>query len=697
MGNLNSLLDLNKTEQKKGISISKSKKKVKKDLFATMFNSEIKNEKVKNFKSSRKESLKLNENINFNKTPNLKSKNRKIESALKNGIGKKEEKEIKKINLNSLNFEKKEKNKTQSFESLNSDIQRFAFDFKNQEIKNNSIQVKQSDSKTEKEEKHFVENRKSKLEFTKKDLQPSAKEEKKERINLIENQFSKKEQFLVSEENKVHKQKVEDKEEPDFNRSETFQKSSQKTEDKKEFNFNKNEAYQKSSLDLKKYQNKEIKISHFSEQKNYTLIEKSLDPEKNQKAEYVKNEKQSKEKYSFEVSKEKNPEIPFSSKADFEQKLSKNDNQERIHNLQNQEHIQLTFSKTEKNKQTLQENRTVLSNLSKHTVKEKSINSLKSQNKKDIKNLIFTKNENKINSDFVNENKKVKKQINQNLKQIKNLEFVTLKNETIKQTQNFKPYENNQQISTSQNRFDSQEIGYNSVLKNLENDSSEKNQKLNLTNFEKQKIKKKLQSLKNFKADKFEGISLKDKKENLQKLKDLNDKDSNNTGFEFVEFNFNERFGRNEEPKKVSNFDTTKLFSENLTTNLHQNDNQSSDTEQGADSYLTENFENLQEKLEEGSKFKNSFNLNLKLNDLNIRANLRNQVLNLVINSNSYLFTNSALTNEIKTILMENGFKNFNLTIKEKGKKVFEENNQKNNFSEIKYKSFGRREINVRA
>ncbi len=68
---------------------------------------------------------------------------------------------------------------------------------------------------------------------------------------------------------------------------------------------------------------------------------------------------------------------------------------------------------------------------------------------------------------------------------------------------------------------------------------------------------------------------------------------------------------------------------------------------------------------------KNNYNLNLKMNNISLNINLRNQILNMVINlNNNLLSNNSDLNNEIKSILTESGFKNFNIVIRDKNKKA---------------------------
>ncbi len=684
MGNLNSLLNFNKAENKNNISIFKGKKKVKKDLFASLFSSEIKNTKVKNDK---KQNLKMSTNL-FSKH-NLKetSKNLKISKAkklLKKEINKNLETKIANI---TTTFDEKhkiqiEKNTPKTDKKENFTIKK---QFENIELVN-TAQHKIVDFDNHAKEKSLQIERKQNKDLTSKE---TVKNEQKPNLKFAEHINLKKEiKNLNQNSENIKSNKIENK-----------------IAKEKNFVSNQKEIYEQ-----------EIVTKNVSNEKNDRQINKDLKFTENPRIE--KNQIRNLQNFVVENKKEKNLKRNFlihqtnqfhkdnNHHEGIKQKQNKIFNP--IHKKElNQNSYKFVF-KANSEKQQLSKN---LINFNKEPKKEKILNTefskngfiFNKNNVKEWKKTTFqrteTKNErrHKINNENL-----IFVQSNHNSKFDKNLKFNNLENqnqtkkkEFLNQSLNAKFTKNNQQIYSFENKFENPAVVNNQSIDNKNNKFEQK--KIVLTNFEKQKIKKKLESLKNFKVEKFEEFSIKNKKEIFNKSNEPKDKETTDLAFDFVEFNFNERFGKSEEIKKTTNFETTKFISENININSLENDNQNSDSGQNSENQLTDNFENLKEKFEEGNKFKNSFNLNLRLNDLNIKANLRNKVLNLVINSNSSIFTNSNLTNEIRTILMENGFKNFNLTIKEKGKRIFEENNLESNFSEIKYKSSKRREINVRA
>ena len=89
--------------------------------------------------------------------------------------------------------------------------------------------------------------------------------------------------------------------------------------------------------------------------------------------------------------------------------------------------------------------------------------------------------------------------------------------------------------------------------------------------------------------------------------------------------------------------------------------------------------------LQNETKQKNSFFF--KVNDVIINATMKNHFLTLSLQSTGSLLLTSGLESEIKSILNSSGFKNFNLTIKDREKKIYIDSskniNQKSEKSKI--------------
>ena len=113
---------------------------------------------------------------------------------------------------------------------------------------------------------------------------------------------------------------------------------------------------------------------------------------------------------------------------------------------------------------------------------------------------------------------------------------------------------------------------------------------------------------------------------------------------------------------------------ENFTTTQNTNSfNQSPSNETQSNSQKG-SFENFTHK--ENSEIKNNQpniknSFTFKIDDMIINATLKNKFLTISLNSNNPILITGALESEIRSILKEHGFKNFNLTIKDREKKLY--------------------------
>ncbi len=678
MGNLNSLLNFNKTENNKSFSTSKTKKKIKKDIFFAMFNSEIKNTKNKKTNSLKNETIGFLQKI---ESKNKQSKNDKLDN--KNSELKNQEFQHSFLNLDLEKSFKQtfQKNNNENISNVNENINK-----EKKERKNFIISLNSNKNPKIAKNKEFISVHKIKLETN-----PKSEEIVKEQKLTRE--------FLSISENKKTKN--------------IFQLKKESNENLPNMTLNVDEP--------QKFETKKIKTTVLnltqSQQPNLNIELKNNNPSK-----------------TF-VNKEYKTELKTVDTEINEKSIQNTNIYEPKENLQ-------TSLKFAKNKQTKSEtnvfpqiNSSYLGlNFKEKELKDKKTQNLNfiisDQNKDEVKptketktyiknHFIISKNSSSSNSteknleskkiNFQSFDKEIKDKSNEkhNNPEIKQTFLRTFKEMKITKTtkginpEQFNQYtiKNNDKNTTDKpkyNRFENSESFNDLNLKFPKKQSSEEKQKITLKPLKDNQIKYKIKFIKKLISEKIEILQQKEKN-SANKKEELQYKGLTENSFDFIELNLNENLLKDEKTKKTLNLETNKLVSETPNANSLKNENQNSNTDQNSENNSAESFESFQEKLEEGNKTKSNFTLNLKLNDLNIKANLRNQVLNLVINSNSFMFTNSALTNEIRTILLENGFKNFNLTIKEKGKKIFEENNQESNLPKHNYKSLGRREINVRA
>ncbi len=676
MANLNGLINFNKTENKKNISSHKSKNKIKKDLFAKMFNSHLETGNSKEIKKTKqmktaykkvniepvkpKENFKtddknLNPIIHFSsETPRIrmdKPLNSRNLQQEKNNFTFKKDNHSKNFILNPENIttEKKQvkfKNDLEFSKEQKLNLKKDSYLFtKSEKIKNQN-----EDNKLKFEEKNETKRKGEHLPFITKNIK-----NKKISPDIIPSKQETKQKLNYSyQENKIKTKEI-------------------RTDTKEEIKIYLNEAEENQNF-KHKTERKVANIEIVSTNPNHKKITNNTTPVNFENQENFSSEnKIPKTEISAPLGKSKTKEV-------YKNTTLKNEKQTVI----STQHL------NEKNLQNL-----LVNNFISRSSRKTKLNLKNDMVNKEKTTFIPTekteKNSEKIKKNIIFKEKIIKTDLSKILSN-QNQKNRPDKNSQIKREQiQQKSPENNYQNLNLHNR--AEQFKYEKIS-NLKTDKDSKQEKeiQVLTVQKNKKIKIKVKNLKNFYTEKFKDFHLKDEKD----VSDIK-KDKQKIDTELFGFDFSRNFIKNEEQRKPLNIDNTNQPIENLTADTLNNDNYSSNGEENFESYSSEEFGNLKDKLEDTGKPKNSFSLNLKLNDLNIKANLRNHILNLVINSNSNLMVDSALTHEIRTILLENGFKSFNLIIKEKGKKVFEENEEKNSFSEIKYKSFDRREINVRA
>ena len=656
MGNLNTLLNFNKTEHNKNTIFTKTKNKVKKDLFAALFDKELDPKVSKTHSKHLKDFSKL-KNHSDKQLPLILPSKSKFHSKKSENLAFKSSQNKKNIHLKEKTFPKS-----------------------------------------------FI-----------KDETPETNPDKTQDISTTNKEIDKKQKLDI----KTYKQS--EKNSPDIEINFAFDKKieinnpEEKNETKKTLNKNKTQLIETSKKENQVLFNN-LKFKNTVQQHTEIKPKVNIKPENQTLSLNTKTEKKLTNSPKISHIESKPVKSDFINLSNIHFKKAKNDKKENVAFINSEIKGNELIQNKEKKLNSHFENQKIESKTINTSYLEKT-NILKSENIK-IKKKILNKEEQAI---FNNINISNKKQVKQQ-KQIKSKNIIfNWQNEKITKNdeiQNSKTIEQKNQIQENpiftKNDLKNEISNHTNIKKfkikigqstkkdfkevkvlDKENKETKENEIITINHWERQKnLKFKKQNSKDIKT---ENISLNKKEEHIQK-NEKEDREIDKSNFEIFEF----KFEKEERPREIAK-DTGKLNSsdtksniQNITSNSFQNNSSSPENHNQNDSY-TESYEPHQEKFNEDNRLKNNFNLNLKIDELNIKANLRNQVLNLVINSNSYMFTGSTLTNEIRTILLENGFKNFNLTIKEKGKKIFEESSVESNFPEIEHKSFGRREINVRA
>ncbi|WP_281951168.1 hypothetical protein [Nitrosophilus kaiyonis] len=109
---------------------------------------------------------------------------------------------------------------------------------------------------------------------------------------------------------------------------------------------------------------------------------------------------------------------------------------------------------------------------------------------------------------------------------------------------------------------------------------------------------------------------------------------------------------------------------EELNKNTHNNNNFSSNEHNEQNANDLQNFKDqFDEKNFKDINNKNSFSF--RLNDLIVNATIKSRFLTLNLSTNNSILLVNGLENEIRNILKESGYKNFNLVIKDKEKRVY--------------------------
>ena len=124
--------------------------------------------------------------------------------------------------------------------------------------------------------------------------------------------------------------------------------------------------------------------------------------------------------------------------------------------------------------------------------------------------------------------------------------------------------------------------------------------------------------------------------------------------------------------KESSLYKSKDLDNHNNIQNTNAN-NASSNNDSSNSAGDSESFENYSrnETLEtKNSSYNQKNSFTFKLNDLIVNAALKNNHLTLTLNSGGYILFTNGLEGEIRTILKESGFRNFNIQIRDKEKKV---------------------------
>ncbi|WP_187647000.1 hypothetical protein [Nitrosophilus labii] len=125
--------------------------------------------------------------------------------------------------------------------------------------------------------------------------------------------------------------------------------------------------------------------------------------------------------------------------------------------------------------------------------------------------------------------------------------------------------------------------------------------------------------------------------------------------------------------KESSLYKNRDLDSYNNIQNTNANNTSSSNdfSNSGGDSESFENYSRNETLEMKNSSYNQKNSFTFKMNDVIVNAALKNNHLTLTLNSGGYILFTNGLEGEIRTILKESGFRNFNIQIRDKEKKVY--------------------------